>query len=112
MNARLAAATVAALALLAGCGSAAPHGTVTEKEYKPGKTTWSTEPKTKKVCSTTTRGSGQNRTTSRSCKTVTTGTKRVKHYTPACWQIELDDDAHELCVSQREYDAVQVGDEW
>ncbi|MFE7238806.1 hypothetical protein [Streptomyces sp. NPDC057580] len=103
----LAAVSVTVL-LLASCGSSKVHGTVTEKEYKPARTTWTTEPVTKRQC-TTSRSNGK---TKRSCRTVRTGTHRVSHRHPACWQIELNDDAHELCISKSRWDKVRVGDRW
>ncbi|MEU9057347.1 hypothetical protein AB0D13_00260 [Streptomyces sp. NPDC048430] len=41
-----------------------------------------------------------------------TGTKRVSHREPECWQIELNDDEHELCISHARWDKVRVGDKW
>ncbi|MFG2557832.1 hypothetical protein [Streptomyces sp. NPDC048496] len=41
-----------------------------------------------------------------------TGTHRVSHRRPARWQIELDDDAHELCISKSRWHKVRVGDRW
>ncbi|MEV7232544.1 hypothetical protein AB0N06_00650 [Streptomyces sp. NPDC051020] len=105
--AALAAVPVAVL-LLAACGSSEVHGTITEKEYKPARTTWKTEPVTKRAC-TTSRSNGK---TKKSCRTVRTGTHRVSHRRPACWQIELDDDAHELCISKSRWKKVRVGDRW
>lgn len=112
MRRAVAVATLAVLAL-AGCGTAEePHGQVTQKEHKLATTTWKTVPKTKRVCESKTTGSGKSKRTKQSCKTINVGTKRVPHRTPECWQIELNHDEHELCVSKEEYDAVKVGDDW
>ncbi|MEU9357073.1 hypothetical protein AB0D35_02970 [Streptomyces sp. NPDC048301] len=103
----LVAIPVAALVLTA-CGGGEVHGTITEKEHKPARTTWTTEPVKKRQC-TTTRKNGKSK---ESCRSVKTGTKRVSHRKPECWQIELDDDAHELCISKSKWDKVRVGDKW
>ncbi|MFF1834589.1 hypothetical protein ACFVXE_10355 [Streptomyces sp. NPDC058231] len=105
--AALAAVPLTAL-LLAACGSSAVHGKITEKEYKPARTTWSTESVTKREC-TTSRSKGR---TKRSCRSVRTGSHRVPHRHSACWQIELDNDAHELCIAKSKWDKVRVGDRW
>lgn len=102
------AAVPATVLLLVACGSSKVHGTITEKEYKPARTTWTTESVTKRECTTSRRGGK----TKRSCHTVQTGTHRVPHRHPACWQIELDDDAHELCIAKARWDKVRVGDRW
>lgn len=106
--AALAAVPVAVL-LLAACGSDPVHGTITEKEYKRGTTTYTTEPVTRSECSTT----RKNGKTKKSCHQVKTGTtKRVEHHKKECYQIELDNDAHELCISKSKWDKVRVGDKW
>ncbi|MGW2837991.1 hypothetical protein ACWCWD_09360 [Streptomyces sp. NPDC001493] len=106
--AALAVAPVAAL-LLAACGGGAVHGTITEKEYKRGTTTYTNEAVTRSECSTT----RKNGKTKKSCHQVKTGaTKRVEHHKKECYQIELDNDAHELCISKSKWDKVRVGDKW
>ncbi|SCE27217.1 hypothetical protein [Streptomyces sp. PpalLS-921] len=107
-NATVLAAISVAVLLLAACGSSDVHGTITEKEHKAARTTWSTEPVTKRQCTTT----KKNGTSKKSCSTVKTGTKRVSHREPECWQIELDDDRHELCIAKSRWDKVRVGDRW
>ncbi|MFD8685526.1 hypothetical protein [Streptomyces sp. NPDC059651] len=105
--AALALLPVAAL-LLAACGSDDVHGTITEKEHKRAGTTYVTKPVTKRTCSTT-RSNGKSK---KSCRTVSDGTRRVAQHHDACWQIELDDDKHELCISKSKWDKVRVGDKW
>ncbi|GAA2107760.1 hypothetical protein [Streptomyces synnematoformans] len=113
MSARTAAASaaaIAALALLAACGSDL-HGTVTEKEYEPAKTSWKTVPETRQECTTSTKRSGKTSRRVRSCKDIQVGTKKVRHTAPACWEIELDHD-RDVCVSKQKFEATSVGDEW
>ncbi|WP_328721584.1 hypothetical protein OHT52_20175 [Streptomyces sp. NBC_00247] len=106
--AALAAAPVAVL-ILTACGGDPVHGTITEKEYKRGSTTYTDEPVTRSECSTT----RKNGKTKKSCHQVKTGaTKRVEHRKKECYQIELDNDAHELCISKSKWDKVRVGDKW
>ncbi|WP_326697571.1 hypothetical protein OG909_09630 [Streptomyces sp. NBC_01754] len=97
-----------AVLLLAACGSNGVHGTITEKEHKAARTTWTREPVTERRCTT----AKSNGTSKKSCRTVKTGTKRVSHRKPECWQIELDDDKHELCIPKSRWDKVRVGDRW
>lgn len=109
--AALAAALVTAL-LLAGCGGSDPvHGKVTEKEYDRARTTWSTETKTKRVCTTSRRRSGKRTTTSRTCHNVSTGTKRVAHRHPECWELDLDT-GRDICVSEHTWRTTDVGDHY
>lgn len=106
----LAAAAAATCALLlASCTSDAPHGTVTEKEYEARQTIWRTVPKTKQVCSTSTRRTSSGTSTSRSCRSVPDGTRRVADVTPECWELELDS-GDEVCVSEDTWRATDVGD--
>ncbi|MFJ8640016.1 hypothetical protein [Streptomyces sp. NPDC093610] len=97
-----------AVLLLAACGRDEVHGTITEKEHKAAHTTWSSKPVTKRQC-TTSRKDGRSK---KSCRTVKTGSKRVPHREPECWQIELNDDEHELCISKSRWNKVRVGDKW
>ncbi|WP_327175896.1 hypothetical protein OG599_11565 [Streptomyces sp. NBC_01335] len=106
--AALAAASVAVL-LLSACGADPVHGTITEKEYKRSTTTYTNEPVTRSECSST----RKNGKTKKSCHQVKTGaTKRVAHHKDECYQIELDNDAHELCISKSKWNKVRVGDKW
>lgn len=106
--AALAAAPVAVL-LLTACGGNGVHGTITEKEYKAAATTYTNEPVTRRECSST----RKNGKTKKSCHQVKTGaTKRVAHRKDECYQIELDHDAHELCISKKKWNKVRVGDKW
>ncbi|MET9158250.1 hypothetical protein ABZX56_11020 [Streptomyces parvulus] len=101
-------AAAAALALLAGCGAGAgPSGTVTEKEHEDARTTWRTEPKTKQECTSRRTSTG----TTRSCRTVPDGTRRVRDVKPECWELELDT-GDEVCVDEDLWNRTAVGDEY
>ncbi|WP_405459481.1 hypothetical protein OG786_20100 [Streptomyces sp. NBC_00101] len=108
---RIAALAVApfAVLLLTACGGNDVHGTITEKEYKAATTTYTDEAVTRSQCSTT-RKNGKSK---KSCHNVKTGaTKRVAHRKDECYQIELDNDAHELCISKKKWNKVRVGYKW
>jgi hypothetical protein len=105
LAATLAALTTTVALALVGCGATEVHGTVTSKEHDQARTEWKTEPKTKRVC-TTSRRSGK---TTQSCKTVADGTQRVAHYKPECWELELDT-GQEVCVSEDTWHATAIGD--
>ncbi|MFI0262526.1 hypothetical protein ACH4OW_26195 [Streptomyces sp. NPDC017056] len=92
----------AGVVALISCG-AAPHGTVTGKEYKATGNQWTTEPQTKRSCS----GTGAKR----SCRTVGDGSRRVQRPRPECWEIELDT-GDEICVSRGQWDKARVGQKW
>jgi hypothetical protein len=110
---RRALAPVGAVALLAlaACGATGPHGTVTGKEHEPSHTTWRTVPKTKRVCAKTTRRTSKGTSTSRSCRDVPDGTRRVADVKPECWELELDT-GNEVCVSEHTWRTTRVGDHY
>lgn len=101
MTGRPVLAALAAVLLLAACGTGPAHATVTGKEYKPPIITWHTVPITRRVCATK----------RRSCRTVTTGHRRTAVHRPACWQLELDTGA-EVCVSARTWRRTHLGDHY
>lgn len=105
-----AALTIAALATACGnTGSSTPHGTVTAKDHEPARTTWARQPKYRHVCSTTTRRSGKKTRTSKSCRDVRNGTKRVYHRSRECWGLDLSTGDH-VCVTAAKWIKTRVGD--
>jgi hypothetical protein len=108
--AALGAALTAAALTLTACGTNPDvHGTVTAKEHDAAHTSWRTEAKTKRVCTTSTRRTGKTTSTSRSCRSVPDGTRRVSHHEPECWELKLDS-GDEVCVSAEKWTATAVGD--
>ncbi|MFJ8153895.1 hypothetical protein [Streptomyces sp. NPDC094468] len=107
----LAALASAALLALSGCGAGSAHGTVAGKHHEPSHTTWSTVPRTKQVCTTTTRRTGGKTSRSRSCHSVSAGTRHVSHTTPECWELLLDTGA-DVCVSRHTWLTTSVGDKY
>lgn len=107
----LAGVAAAGLLLISGCGPAQPHGTVTGKEHEAAHTTWHTVPKTKRVCTRSSRRVGKSTSTSRSCRTVPDGTRRVADVKPECWELDLST-GDEVCVSEHTWRTTRVGDHY
>jgi hypothetical protein len=107
-----AALTIAALVTACGTSGSAVHGRVTAKDYEPARTTWITQPTTRRTCTTTTRRSGKKKKrTARSCRTVRTGRHRVTHHTPACWLLQLDTSVT-VCATSTRWHHTHVGDQY
>lgn len=98
-------ATVLALALTACSAGHTVHGRVTGKTYLPGHTVWTTQTRTRHVC-TTTHG---RKTTKRTCSSLPVSMRRVPHHAAACWQLELDN-GNELCVTAAKWHHTRIGD--
>lgn len=111
---RLLAAVCAALtiaALVTACTStgAAVHGTVTAKDHEPARTTWTTGTRYRQSCTTRTRRFGKRTRTTRSCRQVPNGTRRIIHRSRECWGLDLSTGDH-LCVTARKWIKTRVGD--
>ena len=104
-----AALTTAALATACSHVPSTPHGTVAAKDHEPSRTTWTVGTRYRRVCSTTPRRSGKRTGTSRSCRNVPNGTRRIYHHSPECWGIDLASGEH-LCVTAARWLKTRVGD--
>lgn len=112
---RVLAALCAALtvtALTTGCSHvpSTPHGTVTAKDHEPARTTWTTATRYRTSCATKTRRSGKKTRTSRSCRQIPNGRKRIYHRSPECWGLDLTTGDH-LCVTASKWIKTRVGDQ-
>jgi hypothetical protein len=97
---------VAVAVALAGCGSDITHGTITGKQYVPGRQHTDMEPVYGTRCSRVGRSS--------SCSTVVTAWIPVSVTNPECYQLNLKQggDDGSVCVSPVEYDRAQIGGQW
>jgi hypothetical protein len=122
----LAAVAVAGLATLAGCSSAAVHGTVTGKTYIPSSTTYVNTPVYGQRCTTSEEEEeeeepGPNGTEEEEPEeeSVTNCTSYLSywHLVPAyhddCWQLTVEGkQGGAVCVSEAQYDSAKIGGSW
>ncbi|MEU5595701.1 hypothetical protein [Streptomyces sp. NPDC020298] len=105
---RALAAVCAALtvyALVTACsGSSTSHGRVLGKTYRAAQTTWTTQTRTRRVCTTT-----SGRRSRRTCSSIPAGMRRVAHRTPECWELRLDTGLT-VCVTAARWSRIHVGD--
>src|SRR5688572_17285210 len=99
-------AAFALSAALTGCGSDDPvRGIVVEKDHEAAR--W--EPHRETVYRTQCDTRTVNKKTTTTCKQVASGTKTVNHYTPECWELELDT-GWEGCIDEKVWNQLDVKD--
>lgn len=88
------------------CDPEQPHGIVVEKEYEPERQKLQTRPVT--TCTTS-----RDPRTSRTVTTCQRGSETYWKTSPECWELDVMTDAgqeEEYCVTEEEWNAVEVGD--